>query len=68
MSLCLVSLIALYTGDLGISVVSPSHRKQMPESRFMPMIGTPNHSTPRLLSQQAISAVSRSLHVIENIK
>ncbi|XP_026201587.1 protein brambleberry [Anabas testudineus] len=45
------------SGDLGISVVSPSHRKPAPESRFIPFIGTPNHSTPRLLPQQVISAV-----------
>ncbi|KAM8744670.1 protein brambleberry [Acanthopagrus schlegelii] len=42
------------TGEFGVSVVSPPHRK--PESKFMPFIGTPNHSTPRLISQQVLSA------------
>ncbi|XP_045905555.1 protein brambleberry isoform X1 [Micropterus dolomieu] len=41
------------SGDFGISAVSPPHRNPMPESRFMPSIGTPNHSTPRLVSQLA---------------
>ncbi|XP_051231926.1 protein brambleberry isoform X2 [Dicentrarchus labrax] len=44
------------SGDLGISVVSPPHRKPMPESRFMPVIGTPNHSTPRLVPHPVLSS------------
>ncbi|XP_035509260.1 protein brambleberry [Morone saxatilis] len=44
------------SGDLGISVVSPPHRKPMPESRFMPVIGTPNHSTPRLVHHPLLSS------------
>ncbi|XP_044055337.1 protein brambleberry isoform X2 [Siniperca chuatsi] len=44
------------SGDFGISAVSPPHRKPMPESRFMPIIGTPNHSTPRLVPQPVLSA------------
>eukprot|EP00064_Thunnus_orientalis_P017030 superscaffoldBa00003513_g17104 len=44
------------SGDLGTSVVSPSHRKPIPESRFMPIIGTPSHSTPRLIPQAVLSA------------
>ncbi|XP_033466920.1 protein brambleberry [Epinephelus lanceolatus] len=43
------------SGNFGVSAVSPSQRKPMPESRFVPIIGTPNHSTPRLLPQQALS-------------
>lgn len=53
------SLMSLYSGDFGVSVVSPPHRK--PESKFMPFIGTPNHSTPRLISQQVLSAVSKCI-------
>ncbi|XP_044216967.1 protein brambleberry [Thunnus albacares] len=44
------------SGDLGMSVMSPSHRKPIPESRFMPIIGTPSHSTPRLIPQAVLSA------------
>ncbi|KAM7409302.1 hypothetical protein PAMA_000991 [Pampus argenteus] len=40
------------SGDLGMSVVSPSHRKPMPGSRFIPITGT-LHSTPRLIPQAA---------------
>ncbi|KAA8589389.1 hypothetical protein FQN60_012754 [Etheostoma spectabile] len=36
------------SGNFGISAASPLHRKPIPESRFTPIIGTPNHSTPRL--------------------
>ncbi|XP_022608750.1 protein brambleberry-like [Seriola dumerili] len=43
------------SGDLGISAVSPLHRKPIPESRFMPVIGTPSHSTPRLIPQPILS-------------
>ncbi|XP_030582528.1 protein brambleberry [Archocentrus centrarchus] len=47
------------SGDLGVSAVSPPQRKFMPESRFMPVIGTPHQSTPRfipaLLSSAALS-------------
>lgn len=53
--LYLLSPMSLCTGDFGISAVSPPHRNPMPESRFMPSIGTPNHSTPRLVSQLAVS-------------
>ncbi|KAM9358582.1 protein brambleberry [Symphorus nematophorus] len=43
------------SGDFGISAVSPPPRKPMPESRFMPIIGTPNRSTPRLVPQPFLS-------------
>ncbi|KAI3368465.1 hypothetical protein L3Q82_025476, partial [Scortum barcoo] len=43
-------------GDFGISAVSPPHRKLMPESRFVPIIGTPGHSTPRLHPPPVLSA------------
>ncbi|KAM7387738.1 hypothetical protein PAMP_023958 [Pampus punctatissimus] len=43
------------SGDLGMSVVSPSHRKPMPVSRFIPITGT-LHSTPRLIPQAPQSA------------
>ncbi|XP_008276425.1 protein brambleberry isoform X2 [Stegastes partitus] len=48
---------SILSGDLGISAVSPPHRKIMPESRFMPMKGTPNHSTLRLLSADLIDDI-----------
>uniref|UniRef100_A0A3P8THM2 Brambleberry n=1 Tax=Amphiprion percula TaxID=161767 RepID=A0A3P8THM2_AMPPE len=44
----LMALMSLYAADLGISAVSPPPRKMMPESRFIPVTGTPSHSTPRL--------------------
>ncbi|XP_059196682.1 protein brambleberry [Centropristis striata] len=44
------------SGNLGISLVSPAHRKPPPESRFVPIIGTPSHSTPRLLPRPVLSA------------
>ncbi|XP_031725595.1 protein brambleberry [Anarrhichthys ocellatus] len=44
------------SGNFGIAAVTPPHRKPMPESRFMPIIGTPNHSTPRLVPLQFLSA------------
>ncbi|XP_040896592.1 protein brambleberry isoform X2 [Toxotes jaculatrix] len=44
------------SGDLGISAVSPPHRKPMPESRFMPIIGSSSHSTPRFTPQPVLSA------------
>ncbi|XP_070765554.1 protein brambleberry [Enoplosus armatus] len=44
------------SGDFGISAVSPPHKKPMPESRFTPIIGTPSHSTPRLVPQLVLSA------------
>ncbi|KAG8003396.1 Protein brambleberry [Nibea albiflora] len=44
------------SGDFGISAVSPPHRKIMPESRFVPIICTSNHSTPRLVPQPVLSA------------
>lgn len=53
------ALTSLYTGDFGISAVSPPHRKLMPESRFVPNICTSNHSTPRLVPQPLFSAVSK---------
>ncbi|XP_076583322.1 protein brambleberry [Chaetodon auriga] len=52
----LLNLDSFIAGDFGISAVSPPHRKRVPESRFMPMIGTPNHSTPRLVPQPVLSA------------
>ncbi|XP_070817325.1 protein brambleberry isoform X2 [Chaetodon trifascialis] len=52
----LLNLDSFISGDFGISAVSPPHRKPVPESRFMPMTGTPNHSTPRLVPQQVLSA------------
>ncbi|XP_041790613.1 protein brambleberry [Chelmon rostratus] len=52
----LLNLDSFISGDFGISAVSPPHRKPMPESRFMPIIGTPNHSTPRLVPQPVLSA------------
>ncbi|CAJ1061187.1 protein brambleberry [Xyrichtys novacula] len=45
------------SGDLGISAVSPPFRKPMPESRFVPITGTPNHSTPRLVPQPLSAAL-----------
>ncbi|KAM4549337.1 protein brambleberry isoform 2-T2 [Odontesthes bonariensis] len=42
------------SGDLGISAVSPPHKKPAPEPGFMPP-GTLNHSTPRLLPHAAFS-------------
>ncbi|XP_074492351.1 protein brambleberry isoform X2 [Sebastes fasciatus] len=44
------------SGNFGISAVSPPRRKPISESRFMPIIGTPNHSTPRLRPQPSLSA------------
>uniref|UniRef100_UPI0037E733F9 protein brambleberry n=1 Tax=Semicossyphus pulcher TaxID=241346 RepID=UPI0037E733F9 len=44
------------SGDLGLSAVSPPHRRPMPESRFIPIISTPNYSTPRLVQQTVLSA------------
>ncbi|XP_070688767.1 protein brambleberry [Pempheris klunzingeri] len=53
------------SGDLGISVVSPLHRKPMLESRFMPIIGTPNHSSPRLVPQALVGDIPpRNLGVV----
>ncbi|KAK2834981.1 hypothetical protein Q5P01_015465 [Channa striata] len=46
---------SLISGDLGISVMSPPHRKPMPESRFIPVMGTSNHSTPKCTPQRVIS-------------
>lgn len=44
------------SGELGISTVSPPQRKLTPESRLMPVIGTPNHSTPRFIPKPFSSA------------
>ncbi|KAK5869459.1 hypothetical protein PBY51_024173 [Eleginops maclovinus] len=35
------------SGNFGVSAVSTPPRRSMPESRFTPIIGTPNYSTPR---------------------
>lgn len=43
------------SGELGISAVSLPHKKPRPESRFVPIIGTPSHSTPRLIPQPVLS-------------
>ncbi|XP_032381787.1 protein brambleberry [Etheostoma spectabile] len=43
------------SGNFGISAASPLHRKPIPESRFTPIIGTPNHSTPRLVPRPVLS-------------
>nr|XP_020492939.1 protein brambleberry-like [Labrus bergylta] len=43
------------SGALGMSAVSPPHRRPVPGSRFTPIIGTPNHSTPRLVQHLLIS-------------
>ncbi|XP_034533236.1 protein brambleberry [Notolabrus celidotus] len=45
------------SGDFGISAVSPPLRKPLPESRFVPINGTPNHSTPRLIPQPLTAAL-----------
>ncbi|KAM9364902.1 protein brambleberry [Pholidichthys leucotaenia] len=39
------------SGDLGISAVSPPSRKLVPESRLVPIISIPVHSTPRFIPQ-----------------
>ncbi|GLD49422.1 protein brambleberry-like isoform X1 [Lates japonicus] len=55
----LLSQDSFISGNLGISAVSPPHRKPLLESRFMPITGTPNHSshsTPRLIPQPVHSA------------
>ncbi|XP_056270514.1 protein brambleberry isoform X2 [Pseudoliparis swirei] len=44
------------SGNFGISAVSPPQRKPIPESRLMPIVGTRNHSNPRLPPQPVISA------------
>ncbi|XP_034738032.1 protein brambleberry [Etheostoma cragini] len=43
------------SGNFGISAASPLHRKPIPESRFTPIVGTPNHSTPRLVPRPLLS-------------
>ncbi|TDH08900.1 hypothetical protein EPR50_G00102690 [Perca flavescens] len=55
------------SGNFGVSAASPPHRKPpvhrkppphrnpIPESRFTPIISTPNHSTPRLVPQPVLS-------------
>ncbi|XP_029286133.1 protein brambleberry isoform X2 [Cottoperca gobio] len=47
---------SIISGNFGASASSPLHRQPMPESRFMPIIGTPNHSTPRPAPQSGLSA------------
>ncbi|XP_068581082.1 protein brambleberry [Cebidichthys violaceus] len=48
---------SVISGNLGISAVTPPpHRKPWPESRFMPISGTPSHSTPRPAPQPVLSA------------
>lgn len=49
----------LCSGELGISAVSPPQRKLTPESRLMPVIGKPNHSTPRFIPKPLSLAVSK---------
>ncbi|CAK6964467.1 protein brambleberry [Scomber scombrus] len=44
------------SGDVGIAVLSPSYRKPIPESRFIPVTGTPNQSTPRFRPHAVLSA------------
>ncbi|KAM8875162.1 protein brambleberry isoform 1-T3 [Spinachia spinachia] len=51
------------SGNLGIPAVSPRHRNLVPESRFMAIAGSPNHSTPRPVS----SARSKSHALVANI-
>ncbi|XP_078114486.1 protein brambleberry isoform X2 [Sander vitreus] len=46
------------SGNCGVSAASPLHRKPIPESRFTPIISTPNHSTPRLVPQPVLSELS----------
>uniref|UniRef100_A0A3B4H4Q1 Brambleberry n=1 Tax=Pundamilia nyererei TaxID=303518 RepID=A0A3B4H4Q1_9CICH len=53
----------LCSGELGISAVSPPQRKLTPESRLMPVIGKPNHSTPRFIPKPLSSAVSKLRHL-----
>ncbi|XP_068446143.1 protein brambleberry [Clinocottus analis] len=52
----LLSQNSFTSGDFGISAVSPPHRKPMPESRFMPIVGTHNHAFPGLAPQPFFSA------------
>ncbi|KAL6108389.1 uncharacterized protein ACO6RY_18922 [Pungitius sinensis] len=51
------------SGNLGISAVSPRHRNPVPESRFMAIVGSPNHSTPQTVN----SAGSKSNALVANI-
>ncbi|KAF1385340.1 hypothetical protein PFLUV_G00106710 [Perca fluviatilis] len=53
---------SLISGNVGVSAASPPlhrkpplHRNPIPESRFTPIISTPNHSTPRLVPQPVLS-------------
>ncbi|XP_029904861.1 protein brambleberry [Myripristis murdjan] len=44
------------SGDPGILAWSPSHSHPVPQDRFVPIMGTPSQSTPRLIGQQRLSA------------
>ncbi|XP_071767968.2 protein brambleberry isoform X2 [Centroberyx gerrardi] len=44
------------SGDPCISALSPSHSHPVPEARFVPILGTPNQSTPRLIARPSLSA------------
>lgn len=54
------NLSSLCAGDISVSAVSPPPRKPAMGPRFMPIIGSLNHSTPRLSSQLLLSEVSKS--------
>lgn len=53
--------LSLFKGDPCITALSPSHAHHMAEAMFVPVMGTPNHSTPRFKGRTSLSAVSMNL-------
>ncbi|XP_047230963.1 protein brambleberry isoform X2 [Girardinichthys multiradiatus] len=43
------------SGELGISALSPTQRRPVPEPNFLPIFGTPNRSTPRPIPPELLS-------------